>query len=890
MPNLDKLIRQARILLAFAILTLGATTEAFAQCTISASPTLVAYDNQGSTTLSAGTVALSPLQMTITATAGCGTWTITPQNNSFVPNVSNPPTLQWFQLNPVSFTCGSDCANPGAPVYSCGPGHNGSSSAQYTGTHSVQILVCPNPIPMYPMASLGPLAGSLLVTGTGGQLSIPVNSAMTQQIFSDVPPSAYYFDYLNLLAKRGIYQPPTSGSNVCSSPQGSYNGCPTANINRDEMAQWIVRAIYGGDNFSYTQTPAYFTDVPCWSVNPSCSNGNPFFPWIQAMADLGITTGCATKQYCPSVAIPRDQMAVFIIRARFGGLQSFDSPATPYFTDVPANAFGFPWIQRLRYDYITAGCTVNMFCPSSSIDRGDLSIFVARGILNTYLSSVQPLLTSAAPATVVGSTTGTPTSTAVTVSAQVINLPGSGTTVSLLGCGSSPVANCAASTPASSYTVSGNQVTATIKASNVKSVNTQPVPQSILVSYPDVPNDPRGVLPNGLAEFVLPNAVRVPDAAYGNLAVPATYLTSSYQLYPGWTEVMDAGTEVQQVIVTAAKNDVPTIIETSTPPFAGNASAGTLMTATPHPSSSQPYTATSSGLGGTAYPVITKNCEVPSIENYDQSHPVFYKKSQDSSWPWTGPGTTAQRWIENTDFTGDPANVPASGANLYIPKEGVKGIMVLGSFAAQDTASAAGGYEVYYTSVGCAGGDREYGFYTTTAESTASPGQPSNRIFTFYAQDYANCGTQANPVCWDQNYANAIYPGLNAVGANISKLSDPWSNPDLQDEGSYYWGMYLVADSSTQGYRFRVDVLDSGTFNAINCSVNNGPTTPCVFDLPITITPSGGLLAVAPDYATRLYNSDGYIIIGNTLSPNGGVLPSLNAGSKLQINGVWIAQ
>ena len=38
-------------------------------------------------------------------------------------------------------------------------------------------------------------------------------------------------------------------------------------------------------------------------------------PYNNAMADAGITGGCATAMYCPLANVLREQMAVFIFRA-----------------------------------------------------------------------------------------------------------------------------------------------------------------------------------------------------------------------------------------------------------------------------------------------------------------------------------------------------------------------------------------------------------------------------------------------------------------------------------------------------------------------------------------------------------------------------------------------
>jgi hypothetical protein len=56
------------------------------------------------------------------------------------------------------------------------------------------------------------------------------------------------------------------------------------------------------------------------------------------MKDLGITSGETPTTYGPNDTVTRGEMAVFIIRARYGTGVPFNYTQTPYFTDVPAGA------------------------------------------------------------------------------------------------------------------------------------------------------------------------------------------------------------------------------------------------------------------------------------------------------------------------------------------------------------------------------------------------------------------------------------------------------------------------------------------------------------------------------------------------------------------------
>ena len=115
--------------------------------------------------------------------------------------------------------------------------------------------------------------------------------------FTDVPPSHRAFSYIQKLRELGI----TAGCTTTTF-------CPDASNTREQMAALIVRGKLKelqGDNFSYPSA-AYFTDVPA---------ANFFFPYIQKLRELGITTGCTATQYCGTADVTREQAAVFIVRA-----------------------------------------------------------------------------------------------------------------------------------------------------------------------------------------------------------------------------------------------------------------------------------------------------------------------------------------------------------------------------------------------------------------------------------------------------------------------------------------------------------------------------------------------------------------------------------------------
>jgi hypothetical protein len=226
----------------------------------------------------------------------------------------------------------------------------------------------------------------------------PVN---TTAQFNDVPPGATYFDAANLMFQEGV----TTGCVQSNSPQ-TREYCPDDNVTRQEMAAFIVRAVTGSVTPAIYNTTPYFNDV-------TVANNN-FFPHIQKMMDLGITTGCSQNPplFCPTDTIPRWEMAMFMIRARltlYGA--SFSASSTPYFTDVPANVEGngmpFPYVQRAYEEAVTHGCGSNplVFCPDELVTRGQMASFIMRALFNetTILGPSGPYLAAVTPDAVAAS-------------------------------------------------------------------------------------------------------------------------------------------------------------------------------------------------------------------------------------------------------------------------------------------------------------------------------------------------------------------------------------------------------------------------------------------------------------------------------------------------------
>jgi hypothetical protein len=109
-----------------------------------------------------------------------------------------------------------------------------------------------------------------------------------------------------------------------------------------------------------------------------------YFPYIQKLADLGLTHGCTPTTYCPTGPVPRMDASVLIVRGKLESLfgDKFTYPTTPFFTDVPASLPQFPYVQKMFELGITTGCTPTTFCPNNNLTRQEIATFLTRAFLN----------------------------------------------------------------------------------------------------------------------------------------------------------------------------------------------------------------------------------------------------------------------------------------------------------------------------------------------------------------------------------------------------------------------------------------------------------------------------------------------------------------------------
>ena len=204
-----------------------------------------------------------------------------------------------------------------------------------------------------------PLGGAGIDNGnfSGQTYTILANAS-----FTDVPTNYWAYSWIERLFDTGV----TTG---CA--QSPLRYCPDQAVTRAEMAIFLERS--KGTFNPPAGTGFIFADV---------SRNDWFVDWVELLFSDGITTGCATNplSFCPNKAVTRAEMAVFLLRTKYG--PDYEPPAARgYFADVHRdNYWAADYIEQLYQEGITNGCTSNpmRYCPERPVTRAEMAAFIMR--------------------------------------------------------------------------------------------------------------------------------------------------------------------------------------------------------------------------------------------------------------------------------------------------------------------------------------------------------------------------------------------------------------------------------------------------------------------------------------------------------------------------------
>lgn len=284
-----------------------------------------------------GTLAIGGVTYTVTQAAAACSFTLNGPGNILTPAAGS------YQIA-VSTSAGCQWnAYASAPWITL-------NLASGSGNGSALFSVSANNTP-------APRTGAITIGGT--TIFFVQKSGSLPQLFGDVLPVHPFYDYISLLKLNNVSQ-------GC----GASNYCPEDNMSRKEMAAFLIRSLLG-ESFSYSPTP-YFTDVPATHSHFA------YIQKLKELGITGgctATSYCPED----SVTRGQMAAFLVRARLGLTSAGTFPYPAAPLFNDVgPSNIF-FPYIQKMREMGITSGCTTTTYCGDDTNTRGQMSVFIIRG-------------------------------------------------------------------------------------------------------------------------------------------------------------------------------------------------------------------------------------------------------------------------------------------------------------------------------------------------------------------------------------------------------------------------------------------------------------------------------------------------------------------------------
>jgi IPT/TIG domain/S-layer homology domain len=248
----------------------------------------------------------------------------------------------------------------------------------------------------------GPDTGGTSFTALGTDFADP-----TTLVVGGVPATGVTFNNDHqLTATMPAFPPGTSQDVVATTPDGTtgtlikgwvsdFLDVPSGHLFHSFVVTLVSNGItagvggglYGVDQSTLRQQMAVFllkakhglcyTPPPCQGDFADVPCPSTFADWIEALADEGISGGCGGGNFCPGNPVRRDQMAPFLLKAEHGS-SYVPPPCAGTFGDVTCPSLFADWIEQLATEQITGGCGGGNYCPLSNSTRGQMAVFVVK--------------------------------------------------------------------------------------------------------------------------------------------------------------------------------------------------------------------------------------------------------------------------------------------------------------------------------------------------------------------------------------------------------------------------------------------------------------------------------------------------------------------------------
>jgi RHS repeat-associated protein len=185
---------------------------------------------------------------------------------------------------------------------------------------------------------------------------------------------SHFYDALNRQVRHVVgsvdwnYAYDGAGERTIRSPRSF-----PATVPRREVARYVLQAREAKLGEAARSTAScsggnLIPDVPCADSDWS---------YIRKFMSDGYSAGCGGGAFCPdNLPMTRDQMAVFLVKARYGPTHVPPICTTQVFSDVPCSSPFAPWINQLVADGVTAGCGGGNYCPTAQVTEFQMQAFI----------------------------------------------------------------------------------------------------------------------------------------------------------------------------------------------------------------------------------------------------------------------------------------------------------------------------------------------------------------------------------------------------------------------------------------------------------------------------------------------------------------------------------